>query len=374
MKILVNPILKIKTNFKASTLEDRVYELNDDMSNFTMVFIDNYVNYIVGVKNQNKQIRRPEPFSILQGILDGSFNKGNPCYQEYAHWELQNAQSLQSDKAKNYLVLINKNESNTYILDKIGGYFKLKEVDIYTFIGEIYNKDLTSQETKVLTEELNKFSSFLLQWSRFNLLTHFNLLHEDGLLKKTQQIFSLKKIARHLPDQPEEKLNKLLIIKENIEKTSCDFYAKSDIEEIIPPHRIINQQLEKLINEQKIQMEQKTSNQLIVDVPKTKIKPLEESYPKQIFKDKSAFLLFDTLAQKMQKPVQFSFLFRYMSEAEQPPLIICRDAPFREWFNNQDYSIELEYTTKRLCDVKNSDRLALYQWAKQHLINNPNSF
>jgi hypothetical protein len=367
MKILVNPILKIKTNFQAYTLEDRVYELNEDMSNFAKVFVDNYVNYIVGVKNQNNQMRWPEPFSILQGILDGSFNEGNPCYQEYAHWELQNAQSLQSAKAKHYIDLINKNEPNTYILDKIGGYFKLKEVDSLTFIGELYNKELIGQETKALTEELNKFSHFLLQWSRFNLLTYFNLLHEEGLAKKTQQIFSFKKIARHLPDQPEEKLNKLLIIKKQIENISSDFYSKSDIEEIIPPHRIIKQQLEKLINEQEIKMKQNTSNQFIVGDSETKIKSFEENYPKQVFKDKSAFQLFDALAQKMQKPVQFSFLFRYMSEAEQPPLIICRDAPFREWFNNQNYAVELEYTTKRLCDVENSDRLALYQWAKQQL-------
>ncbi len=93
----------------------------------------------------------------------------------------------------------------------------------------------------------------------------------------------------------------------------------------------------------------------------------EKSYPKHIFKDFKAFLVFDYLAKGLHSFQTISFFFRTMSESELPPLIVVKDTPFRMWFNEQDYEIDLNRATDTKNKAYNEERDFIYQLVK-HLI------
>lgn len=62
-------------------------------------------------------------------------------------------------------------------------------------------------------------------------------------------------------------------------------------------------------------------------------------YPKHIFTDPKAYLLFHEIASKTSKNIIISYLFRRMGEREN--FISVRDTEFRDWFNAAGYPKEL---------------------------------
>lgn len=62
-------------------------------------------------------------------------------------------------------------------------------------------------------------------------------------------------------------------------------------------------------------------------------------YPKHIFTDPKAYLLFHEIASKTSKNIIISYLFRRMGEKEN--FISVRDTEFRDWFNTAGYPKEL---------------------------------
>ncbi|WP_291114665.1 hypothetical protein [Flavobacterium sp. UBA6135] len=93
----------------------------------------------------------------------------------------------------------------------------------------------------------------------------------------------------------------------------------------------------------------------------------DDNYPKHIFLNKKAFLLFETLNKKMTTHVQLSFLYRIMAEKDN--LIVVKDTPFRNWYNNQEYKLQLEYNTKTLEQSKSDDRMTMYNVVKSLIFN-----
>lgn len=92
-------------------------------------------------------------------------------------------------------------------------------------------------------------------------------------------------------------------------------------------------------------------------------------YPRHIFADAKAYELFALLMQYFKTHNAISFIFRTMAEKEKPQLILVNDTPFRAWFNNQEYPIQLENHTKTYDNAKNEDRIAAYRIAKDLTIN-----
>jgi hypothetical protein len=88
------------------------------------------------------------------------------------------------------------------------------------------------------------------------------------------------------------------------------------------------------------------------------------AYPKHIFADEKAFRLFSLLMKHFKTHATVSFVFRTMAEKEKPSLILVNDTPFRAWFNEQKYPIQLECHTKTYEKSKNDDRMAAYAIAK----------
>lgn len=103
-----------------------------------------------------------------------------------------------------------------------------------------------------------------------------------------------------------------------------------------------------------------------VDEPSSKLASPTD-YPKHIFSDAAAFAFFDFLVQKCTKTVQVVFLYRQMSEKENPPKIITKYSPFRLWFEKhyKDLDIVLIDKPQTYEMSKTDDRLLLYETAKE---------
>lgn len=93
-------------------------------------------------------------------------------------------------------------------------------------------------------------------------------------------------------------------------------------------------------------------------------------YPKHIFLNEKAYLVFEKWMDSAQKVADVSFIFRAMSEKEKPALIMVRDVSFRDWYNDQDYKILLPNTTTVYYKCENETRKALYSSIKCLIMSN----
>lgn len=91
-------------------------------------------------------------------------------------------------------------------------------------------------------------------------------------------------------------------------------------------------------------------------------------YPIYIFINQQSFNLFDTIASKLSKHSEISFLFRIMSEKENPPLIVCSIKQFVEWFNTKEYLLKLDFNLKTYNQSFTSERKAYYEIIKSFIM------
>ncbi len=99
--------------------------------------------------------------------------------------------------------------------------------------------------------------------------------------------------------------------------------------------------------------------------PVTVTEVTAKEYPRYIFKDFHAYSFFDLLTKKMNSHAQLSFVFRMMSEKENPKLIICKETIFREWFNTKYPDNAISSYLRTYENAKNQDRIAFYMTLKE---------
>lgn len=94
-----------------------------------------------------------------------------------------------------------------------------------------------------------------------------------------------------------------------------------------------------------------------------------KNYPAHIFRSAQDYQLFNDIMQHHPKADEIGFIFRTMSETENPPTIVVRETPFRNWFNHEsNYSIELNNPMKTLSRIKDqSGKERIYKLHKQLL-------
>lgn len=80
---------------------------------------------------------------------------------------------------------------------------------------------------------------------------------------------------------------------------------------------------------------------------------LEQSFPTYIFSTYEGYYFFDTLAKGLHVKASVSYVYRLLFEKG---LIVAKDTPFREWYNQQTYPIALSTTTETLAKCKSADR------------------
>lgn len=98
--------------------------------------------------------------------------------------------------------------------------------------------------------------------------------------------------------------------------------------------------------------------------------PNVSNYPIHVFSDKKAFHLFNFFAEKFNSHVAISFFYRKMAEQEKPTLILVKDTPFRQWFNDQNYDLILDRATDTFSKSKNEERELLYSVVKSLIYSN----
>jgi hypothetical protein len=103
------------------------------------------------------------------------------------------------------------------------------------------------------------------------------------------------------------------------------------------------------------------------NIPKLETQTI--AYPSFIFRNSEDFRLFDALMQNNPSADEIGFVFRTMSEVENPPTIVVKETSFRKWFNQESkYTIELNNPIKTLSNIKNqSGKVKLYTLQKQLL-------
>lgn len=77
------------------------------------------------------------------------------------------------------------------------------------------------------------------------------------------------------------------------------------------------------------------------------------NYPKYIFSSYDAYNLFDTLARGISIKVSISYVYRLLFENG---FIVAKDTPFRNWFNQQSYPIQLSTATETLQKSMSNER------------------
>ena len=85
----------------------------------------------------------------------------------------------------------------------------------------------------------------------------------------------------------------------------------------------------------------------------------EKNYPKDIFASYKAYKLFDDVTKKYASRPMICFLYRKMHERDS--LIYARDTEFRNWFNAQEYVVQLENHTDTYSKSHTEERCAMVE-------------
>jgi hypothetical protein len=133
------------------------------------------------------------------------------------------------------------------------------------------------------------------------------------------------------------------------------------------------QLITKLMADLQTQLDNPKNNEKKATSKKEKFVKAEslDDYPKHIFSNQEAYQLFCNFVAHATKIKQIAFVFRHMSEIENPPLILVKDTPFRNWYNDQaQFQIKLDNTTPTYNNTKNEDRILAYKIAKKAIFLN----
>ena len=94
-------------------------------------------------------------------------------------------------------------------------------------------------------------------------------------------------------------------------------------------------------------------NAVIISPFITKTETNTNNYPAYIFRKPEDYLLFNTLMENNPSADEIGFVYRRMSEAENPTTIVVKETAFRNWFNQESkYKMELKSPIKTLSRIK----------------------
>jgi len=375
--------LKIKwvNEIKKITIEDQLLALKEDT--FEAFFKVNFRNWIfVDAFDALERYHGRTIFQMIDKYLENgaSLMTEDYCplkyyFSDFQSLELDAISRLLEDETKNpnliekanlYADFLNKNrvrfENIDYLLDIRAG------EEMYPSLQELAKTKIKSAFVDIPTLDKEQISLFeyLDGIYKLRLLTPANHSKRTDYINNLPRRFDFEghKNPSLLREFPKDKETYLKILKtwlmDRIE-------IRKEIFEwdVLPPEfQYVQDYAESLLSE-------------IVKTPaKPKMVPSESqtvnqqiAYPKHIFADEKAFRIFSLLMKHFKTHITISFVFRTMAEKEKPSLILVNDTPFRAWFNDQQYPVQLEFYTKTYENSKNDDRLAAYNIAKEAVMN-----
>ena len=339
----------------------RVNQINDDGTNVKEVFEANLVNYIYQYKRFSDN-REYDVFIDSAWIYD-QYTKGqlqveddefngeeSPC-TEFVRFELNNFLFESDPKCKIYFAFLETHENTFRVIDRLINHYYSNSKAKDSFEDFASNKlQMGVINFKVLETAFNNLERRIIKTTILDLIHFLQFQEKMGYEKEISQVFDMEYFLNPaLIQDPVELKNYREILKAWVNKIGQDLKYNLNLPSVPP-----------IVLWMAAEMDGK--NQPAVIEMETK------DYPKYIFAHYNAYHLFDTLAKEMTSHPQISFLFRQMSEKEKPALIVTENSNFIKWFNQQEYSLTLDYPTKTYDLSKTDDRIILYNAVKS-LIN-----
>ena len=249
--------------------------------------------------------------------------------------------------------------------------FTLKEVDEYPI-----EKISDALEQMFQKENIESFSvkSFLKKFKKAltNLMIHHYMNHEEAAfdLLLEHELKTLKvdylienKALQYL--EPKKYQHYLHCLNKGFNALHQDM--KSYIDFSNPFFATAEKLFQSILG--KLDQAASHENAVIISPFITKTETNTNNYPAYIFRKPEDYLLFNTLMENNPSADEIGFVYRRMSEAENPTTIVVKETAFRNWFNQESkYKMELKNPIKTLSNIKNqSGKEKVYFLQKQLL-------
>jgi len=375
------------SDFNEPGLQDKLDGLEEDGSNVIDIFYRNYRDWVIW---ENRTVLRNQLIRDIVNAIDMRIQKGYPAYgpinkalskllifakAEINYFSESDKTALttqQIEKSKHYVNHIKKNLWRYDKLDKVALYLnpnrKQKQIaDLAK--GKI---DLGFIDIKALEKDthnvLNKADRMYFE----NELSELHPAPQDNYSNIEETImryfkFDYYKNPIEYEEFPNEKITYLKTLKTWITILLNKRKEYMNLEILPPPHQLIEIYASSLVQSvNQASIEQSPA----IEINKMEVVDVEViEYPRYIFKDYKSYQFFNHLASHFVSKAQISFLYRMMNEQEKPQMIVVKDTPFREWFNETDHPVKMQYTTDTFEKSKSADRIAMYNIAKELFFN-----
>lgn len=358
------------TNLFAYDPSERIHSVTK--TNAPYIFIANLITYFYN--NWKHLIRSYQilPQTYTKKIVADLVIKGDFLYRKpssandispftfFAEKELIDFELFNTPESSIYTDYIKKSldifKSIDYLIDNK---LKLKyTINLNTFLSHVINTEIL--DMKILEKTFNNFYQNLFIDHVQDLIL-YNKFQEKGKEEKLPALldFDYCMNPSSLLTEEEHRTYKEAVLKWNV-------YVIGEISKkmsITYNPTIVQRFLDKL----KSYISDTKESQKSISENTPKVENPNPDYPAYIFRNYKAYVLFHTIAQKMDSHTQISFLFRHMSEKENPPLIVVPNNQFVKWFNKEQYPVDLDYTTKTYLQSVSSERLAYYNIIKSFI-------
>jgi len=344
--------------FEDKPLTFRVQNINEEGSNVKEVFEANLANYLYNTFYNTNDAKIKSSKEILDLYYKGQLQESALNWQKtsqclgFVCFELENFANEQSPKKAVYNTFLNANKETYRLIDLLVRKYPYSDSVIhFPLFGESkINANIISLQEIGL--EFDGLEEFIHDTLALELIHNLEFIKDKDYKEALNKVLDLEVFLNPVLLFEEEELQTYQkAIKAWYKNITLEFKKKLDVIETPPICDFILNQINEIL--------ELPDNEALKTLQKQ-----EGEYPKFIFENHKAFLLFDTIAKEMTSHAQISFLFRQMSEIEKPILIVSENALFIKWFNDQDYKIKLEYTTKTFSQSKTDDRIILYRLVK----------
>ena len=313
---------------------------NVSLAMFEDYFEKNSLFEVKCVKNA-KSIQELLQHAFLDGELTSLAADSDAPLTSFCEYQLANYDGEEKEK---FLQFISQVKPVFHSIDR-GISFDRAKMDLQSFEEYIKNNPIKFPEKTILniSESLDDYQIELIHEVTQELIQHFSL-DEFGVLHMENALFHVQYYLNNklLPPKVQKKLKKFAF-RYFLQMLRDSFYYL----EIRKVDHIIHELLRDFCY--------KVDCMYLFEQHVGK----EKNYPKDIFASYKAYKLFDDVAKKYASRPMICFLYRKMHERDS--LIYARDTEFRNWFNAQEYRVQLENHTDTYSKTHTEERCAMVE-------------
>ncbi|MDG4945709.1 hypothetical protein NMK71_04725 [Weeksellaceae bacterium KMM 9713] len=326
------------------TLTVSVQALAEALQKISLAMLEDYVkkNSLFELKyfKNAKSIQEVLHHAFLDGKLTSLAADSAAPLTSFCEYQLANYDGEEKEKEK-FLQFISQVKPVFHCIDR-GISFDRSKMDLPSFEEYIKNNPINLPEKTILniSESLDDYQIELIHEVTQELIQHFSL-DEFGVLHMENALFHVQYYLNNklLPRKVQKKLKKFAF-RYFLQMLRDSFYYL-DLKKV---DRIINDLLRDFCYE--------VDCMYLFEEYMGK----EKNYPRKIFASYKAYKLFDDVAKKITSRRWICFLFRKMHEKDS--LIYVKDTEFRNWFNAQEYAVQLENHTDTYIDSYSEVRIS----------------